>query len=104
MEIAWQSLARLASRTWGVVVEEISREDWLSRDGLTSLVRLVRPIEPFNRPDFAAPLIGIAAVLAGLLLTGLAVSSLSTLLLALLALGFLLTRVFGVSLEIGYLS
>jgi hypothetical protein len=48
---------------------------------------------------FLAPLIGVAGLLAGLLLTGVALGALGALLGALLALGFLLVRVYGISFE-----
>ncbi len=105
--IGFGTLAELASRTWTAVrdglAEALSGEDLLTREGLQGLVRLARPIAPFNQPELAAPLVGLAGALLSLVLAGVAVSSLGTLLVALLALAFLLTRVYGVSLEIGAL-
>ena len=51
-------------------------------------------------PTLVGPLLAIGSVIALALLSGLAVGSIATLLVALLALYLLLTEVFGVSLEI----
>jgi hypothetical protein len=102
IEVAWRTLTEAGERAWQAVAEGFSAEEWLSRDGLQSLVRLTRPIEPFNRPEFAAPLFGLAGAILGLVLLGVAVSSLATLLIALLALGVMLARVYGVTLELGF--
>ena len=104
VDVAWRTLAEAAERAWEAIGEAFSSEDWLSRDGIRSLVRLTRPIEPFNRPEFVAPLVGLAGLVLGLVLVGVAVSSLATLLVALLALGLMLARVYGVSLEFGFAS
>ncbi|HZR80654.1 MAG TPA: hypothetical protein VFD92_06125 [Candidatus Binatia bacterium] len=98
--IAWDTLTRSASRAWEMA-ESFSPEEWLSRDGVTAIARLTRPVEPFNQPEFAAPLVGLAGAILSLVLVGVAVSSLSTLLVALLALAFLLTRVYGFSVQFG---
>jgi len=100
--------------SWKSVVAEISGfcarlrarlpDDLMSRDTATELVLLTRPVEPFNYSDLAAPVIGLAGVLLGLLLAGVAVASLGTLAASLLALGFLLTEVFGVTLEMAEFS
>jgi hypothetical protein len=99
--VSWGVLASLAERAWDAIAEGFAPEEWLSRDGLRNLVRLTHPVEPFNRPEFVAPLVGLAGMLLGLVLAGVAVSSLATLVVALVALGLMLARVYGVSLEIG---
>ncbi len=52
-------------------------------------------------PEFVAPVLGIAGVLLSLLLAGVAFSSLLSMVAALLALAMMLTRFYGVSLELG---
>jgi hypothetical protein len=99
---SWEWLAAQARALWS----EISREmpDGLfSRRTATDLVRLARPVEPFNAFDLVAPVIGIAGLVLGLMLAGVAVASLGTLLASLLALGLLLTEVYGVTLEVSEL-
>jgi uncharacterized membrane protein len=64
------------------------------------MLALLRPVAPFNRPQFLAPAITIGALLSFLLLSGIAVASLGALLTALLALYLMLVQVFGVSVEL----
>jgi hypothetical protein len=64
------------------------------------MLALLRPVAPFNRPEFLAPAITVGALLGFLVLSGVAVASLGALLTALLALYLLLVQVFGVSLEL----
>ena len=64
------------------------------------LLPLLRPVAPFNRPDFLAPAVTIGGLLTFLLLSGVAVAALGALLLALLALYLLLVQVFGVTVEL----
>jgi hypothetical protein len=104
VDMAIRAVSEAAGRAWDVVAEGFEWEEWLSREGFTSLARMTRPIEPFNQPQFAAPIVGLAGAVLGLVLMGVAVSSLATLLIALLALGFMLARVYGVRLEFGYSS
>ena len=61
---------------------------------------LLQPIAPFNRPGFAAPAVAVGGLLAVILLSGMAVTALGSLLLALLALYLLLVQVFGLSIEV----
>jgi hypothetical protein len=63
------------------------------------MLALLRPVAPFNRPQFLAPAITVGALLSFLVLSGVAVASLGALLTALLALYLLLVQVFGVSVE-----
>jgi len=64
------------------------------------MLALLRPVAPFNQPQFLAPAITIGALLGFLLLSGIAVASLGALLTALLALYLMLVQVFGVSVEL----
>jgi hypothetical protein len=50
-------------------------------------------------PTFVAPLLAIGSIVGLALLTGLAVGSVATLLMALVALYLLLTEVFGIAIE-----
>ena len=61
---------------------------------------LLQPVAPFNRPGFAAPAVAIGGLIGVILLSGLAVTALGSLLLALLALYLLLVEVFGLSIEL----
>ena len=87
-------------------LEEIGGQLWQVAEVVGKEVRgegmlaLLRPVAPFNRPQFLAPAITIGALLSFLVLSGVAVASLGALLTALLALYLLLVQVFGVSLEI----
>ena len=91
------------SRTW---LEEIGRQIWGVAEafGLEArqqgLLTLLRPIAPFNRPGFLAPVITVGALITFLLLSGVAVTALGALLTALLAVYILLVQVFGVSIEL----
>ena len=84
-------------------LEEIGGQLWQMVDVVGKEVRgegmlaLLRPVAPFNRPQFLAPAITIGALLSFLLLSGIAVASLGALLTALLALYLMLVQVFGVS-------
>jgi hypothetical protein len=64
------------------------------------MLSLLRPVAPFNRPNFLAPAITIGALVAFLVLSGVAVGALGAFLTALLALYLLLVEVFGVSVEL----
>src|SRR5262245_55998748 len=84
----------LGVQVWGVV-ESFGNE--ALRQGFLSLLR---PVHPFNRPDFLAPAVTIGALMTFLMLSGVAVAALGALLTALLALYILLVQVFGVSIEL----
>jgi hypothetical protein len=64
------------------------------------MLAFLRPVAPFNRPNFLAPAVTIGALLTFLILSGIAVASLGALLTALLALYLLLVQVFGVTVEL----
>lgn len=98
-EFSFEALAEQVRAFWARLRSELP-ESLFSREGATELARLTRPVEPFNYSDLLAPVIGLAGLLLGVLLTGVALASLGTLLASMLALGFLLTEVFGVTLEV----
>jgi hypothetical protein len=92
----WQTLEGRLGAFLGVEgVDPFSGEAW------RSIARIGRPVEPFDHPDFLAPLIGITGLFVGVLLCGVALASLGSLVASLIALGLLLTRVFGISVEVG---
>jgi hypothetical protein len=64
------------------------------------VLALLRPVAPFNRPQFLAPAVTIGALIGFLILSGVAITSLGALLTALLALYLLLVEVFGVTVEL----
>lgn len=64
------------------------------------LLPLLRPVAPFNEPRLLAPAVTIGGLLTFVLLSGVAVTALGALLLALLALYLLLVQVFGFSIEL----
>lgn len=107
VEAAWRSVVEPLAGIWksleGTLESFVGREgiDAFSGDAWRSVARLSRPVDPFDRPDFLAPLIGIAGLVVGLLLCGIAIASLGSLVASLMALGLLLTRVFGISVEVG---
>lgn len=64
------------------------------------LLPLFRPVAPFNEPRFLAPLVTVGGLLTFVLLSGVALTSLAALLLALLVMYLLLAQVFGFSIEL----
>ncbi len=64
------------------------------------LLSVLRPVAPFNRPNFLAPAVTVGALITFLILSGVAVTALGALLTALLALYLLLVEVFGVTVEL----
>ena len=89
--------------TW---VEQVGTQLWNAAGALGAEMRgegvfaFLRPVAPFNRPNFLAPAMTVGALLAFLVLSGVAVASLGALLTALLALYLLLVQVFGVTVEL----
>jgi len=87
-------------------VEQIGNQLWQVAEAFGAEVRgegllaLLRPVAPFNRPNFLVPAVTIGALLAFLVLSGVAVASLGALLTALLALYLLVAQVFGVTVEL----
>jgi len=61
---------------------------------------LLRPVDPFNRSEVLAPLVGMAGVVMMLILSGVAVGALAMTIAALMALYFLLTQVFGYDISV----
>jgi hypothetical protein len=100
-EFSWQRLVDTVSGALTSIGEAIAPEGIFSRDAVDRLVRVTYPVAPFNQPEFVAPVLGIAGVLLSLVLAGVAVSSLLSMLAALLALAMLLTRFYGVTFEVG---
>ena len=87
-------------------IEDISTQLWGVGEAFYSEVRergvlpMLRPVAPFNRPGFLAPAVTVGGLVAALLLSGIAVSALGSLMVALLALYLLLVQVFGISIEV----
>ncbi|MEW6268561.1 MAG: hypothetical protein AB1689_04595 [Thermodesulfobacteriota bacterium] len=100
-ELWWQALIDGVRDAWNSFGDTVAPEGVFSRDSLERLLRVSYPVAPFNRPEVMAPLLGLAGVLLSIVLAGVAVSSLLSMVAALLALGLLLSRFFGVTLELG---
>ncbi len=100
-DFSWQNLVDSVSGALSSIGDAIAPEGLFSRDAMDRLVRITYPVAPFNQPEFVAPVLGIAGVLLSLLLAGVAFSSLLSMVAALLALAMMLTRFYGVSLELG---
>jgi hypothetical protein len=87
-------------------LEDVGTQLWSVAEAFGKEVRgegmlaLLRPVAPFNRPEFLAPAITIGALVAFLVLSGVAVGALGAFLTALLALYLLVVEVFGVSVEL----
>ena len=87
-------------------LEDFGTQLWHAAETLGKEMRgegvlaLLRPVAPFNRPNFLAPAITIGALISFLILSGVAVTALGALLTALLALYILLVEVFGVTIEL----
>jgi len=87
-------------------LEEIGRqlrnvgEVVLDEARVGGLLPLLEPAPPFNRSSLLAPAIAVGGLIALILLSGLAVTALGSLLLALLALYLLLAHFFGLSIEL----
>ncbi|MDG2303050.1 MAG: hypothetical protein P8R42_00120 [Candidatus Binatia bacterium] len=98
-EFSFEALVEQVNEFWSRLRAQFPK-DLMSREAATELVRITRPVDPFNYSDLLAPVIGLAGMLLGLILSGVALASLGTLLVSMLALGFLLTEVYGVTLEV----
>src|SRR5262249_46486220 len=64
------------------------------------LLPLLEPAPPFNRSGLLAPAVAIGGLIGVILLSGIAVTALGSLLLALFVLYLLLAQVFGLSIEL----
>jgi len=64
------------------------------------LLPMLEPVPPFNRPGFLSPAVALGGALGIVLLSGIALTSFGSLVVALLALYLLLVEVFGVSVEL----
>jgi hypothetical protein len=100
-ELSWKAMVDGVNDAWRSLGEAVAPDGVFSRDSLERLVRVSYPVAPFNRPEVVAPLLGLAGLLLSMVLAGVAATSLLSMIAALLALGLLLTRFFGVSLELG---
>jgi len=61
---------------------------------------LLQPVAPYDRPSFLAPAVAVGGLLGILLLSGMAVTALGSLTLALFGLYLLLVEVFGLQVEL----
>ncbi|HKA31154.1 MAG TPA: hypothetical protein VKH82_17370 [Candidatus Binatia bacterium] len=86
-----EEIGRQLRSVGDVVLEEV-------RAG--GLLPLLEPAPPFNRSGLLAPAIAVGGLIAVILLSGMAVTALGSLLLALLALYLLLAHFFGLSIEL----
>ena len=100
-DFSWHNLVETLSGVLSALRETVAPEGLFTRDAVDRLVKITYPVAPFNQPEFVAPVLGIAGVLLSLLLAGVAFSSLLSMVAALLALAMMLTRFYGVSLELG---
>jgi hypothetical protein len=87
-------LEEIGAQVW-TVAEAVGRE--IRGEGMLAVLR---PVAPFNRPQFLAPAVTVGALVTFLVLSGVAVTALGALLTALLALYLLLVDVFGVTVEL----
>ncbi|HYB98005.1 MAG TPA: hypothetical protein VEC57_02615 [Candidatus Limnocylindrales bacterium] len=65
-----------------------------------SLSTLLRPVEPYNRWSFLAPIIGAAGAAAMIALCGVAIAAFAVMMAALALIWFLLSEVFGYELAL----
>jgi hypothetical protein len=87
-------LDEVGSQLWGVL------DAFRGEARRHGMLALLKPVAPFNRPEFLAPAVTIAALLSVLLLSGVAVAALGAFVTALIALYLLLVQVFGVTIEV----
>ena len=99
-EMNWQNFFSNVDEFLENVQDRLPLEGVFSKQAIDGVVGFSRPVGPIADSPLLAPLVGVAGILAGLLLAGVALGSLGALLGALLALGFLLARVYGVSFEL----
>jgi hypothetical protein len=64
------------------------------------LLPFLEPVPPFNRSGLLAPAVAVGGLIGIILLSGMAVTAMGSLLLALLALYLLLVQVFGLTIEL----
>ncbi len=99
-EMEWESLMASVDQFWTEFRDQFFDDSVLSSSAVQGVADFTKPVGAMGDSGFLAPLIGVAGLLAGLLLTGVALGALGALLGALLALGFLLVQVYGVTFEI----
>lgn len=78
---------------------QLAASDLFRAENVSTVIDVSRPVGAAGETGFLAPLIGVAGMVAGLMLAGVAVGALGTFLSAVLGLGFLLVRLYGVSFE-----
>src|SRR2546422_10346522 len=82
-------------------IEDIGNQLWGVAEAFGAEVRgqgllsVLRPVAPFNRPNFLAPAVTVGALITFLMLSGVAVTALGALLAAPLAPYLLVVGVFG---------
>jgi hypothetical protein len=95
MDFDFKSIFEAAGERLGGLYDTLRRQR--RNRGLSELLR---PVDPFNRSEVLAPLVGMAGVVLMLMLSGVAVGALATTIAALMALYFLLTQVFGYDISV----
>ncbi|MFP6665312.1 MAG: hypothetical protein VCC00_14040 [Deltaproteobacteria bacterium] len=99
-ELDFDKLFSTLDEVWTNVREQLDAEGVFSQATAQGVVDFARPVGPAADSPLFAPVIGVAGMLASLLLAGVAMGALGAFLAAVMALGFLLARVYGVSFEI----
>lgn len=103
----WESLRASVGGWWSVLdgwwepnatLREVISRAW-TWERMETAVELARPVGPISESSVLSPIVGAAGALAAVVLLGVAASSMLTMLAALLALAFVLNRLFGLSLE-----
>jgi hypothetical protein len=89
------TLFTMMADQWSAFWKEVRNEG----DG-DALLPLLRPVAPYDGPVFQNPLTTLGIVLALVTTSGIAFAALGVLLVALLAMYFLLTEVLGISVEV----
>lgn len=79
--------------------DQLAASDLFRAENVSTVIDVSRPVGAAAETGFLAPIIGVAGLVAGLLLSGVAIGALGTFLAAVLGLGFLLVRLYGVSFE-----
>lgn len=99
-EMEWENFVASVDQFWSDFRDQFLEDGVLSSSAIQGVADFTKPIGSLGDSGLLAPLIGVAGLIAGLLLTGVALGALGALLGALLALGFLLVRIYGVSFEV----
>jgi len=86
-EMEWDSILAGVDQFWSDFRDQFLDDGVLSSSAIQGVADFTKPVGPMGDSGFLAPLIGVAGGALGALLG------------ALLALGFLLVRVYGISFE-----